>query len=518
MSEVKSMFWADQIAEKVIQERGKKKKYVVFSGTTPSGTVHAGNFRDLITSYMVYLALKSKGVKADHFQSWDNFDRFRKVPGNVPKDWEKYIGLPVSAVADPWGCHKSYAEHFEKLFIAELKLLGINCKHVFQTGMYTGLKYKELIKISLLNREKIIEILNKVRTKPLEKDWQPVRIYCKKCGKDSTKLLSYDRDYTIEYSCECGFKGKIDFSKEGNIKVAYRVDWAMKWHYNKTDYEDAGKDLFTAGSVMWTARDIQKVVFNSEPPVNTAYNQVRIKGEGVKMSGSKGNALTLSDLLKIYTPEVVRFIYIGTKPNKEFTLSLDEDVFKVYEDFYWAERIYFGKEEVNERNQKQWSRVYELSQIRKIPKKLPEQPKFSYCVELINLCNHDVKKAWEKAKELKGVKDEKRWKAVLERAKFWVEKYAPDKYRFELKNGVKVKLNSDEREVIDGLVKILSKDSGEKGLEEKIFGFVKESKLGTRDSFKLIYKILVGREQGPRLVPFILAIGREKVKKILESV
>jgi lysyl-tRNA synthetase, class I len=517
MTETKSMFWADQIAERMVNERGKKK-LIIFSGTTPSGTVHAGNFRDTITMYTVFLALKSRGVDVEHFQSWDDFDRFRKVPGNVPKDWEKYIGLPVSGVPDPWGCCKSYAEHFEKQYIAELKVVGVDCKHVYQTKMYTGLKYKELIKISMLNREKIIEILNKVRTKPLEKDWQPVRIYCKKCGKDSTKLLNYDDGYVIDYSCECGFKGKIDFSKEGNMKVAYRVDWPMKWHYNSTDYEAGGKDLFTAGSVLWTGRDIQKVVFGSEPPINTAYNQVMIKGEGVKMSGSKGNALTLSDLLKLFIPELIRFIYVGTKPNKEFTLSFDEDVFKTYEDFYFAERVYFGNEDVNEKDQQQWSRIYELSQINTIPKKMPDQPKFSHCVELINLCNHDVKKSLDRAKELNEVKDEKRWLAILERAKFWVENYADDKYKFDVRDKINFELSDEEKVVVDGLVNIINKGLDEEELGCEIYKFVKESELGTKKSFKLIYRILANKEKGPRLAPFIIAIGQKRVKKILESI
>ncbi|GAI81585.1 unnamed protein product, partial [marine sediment metagenome] len=57
-------FWADQIADRIIKERGKKKEYVCASGIGVSGTLHIGNFRDAITTDLVARALKDKGKKA----------------------------------------------------------------------------------------------------------------------------------------------------------------------------------------------------------------------------------------------------------------------------------------------------------------------------------------------------------------------------------------------------------------------------------------------------------------------
>ena len=44
---MKSKYWADQIADKLIKDR-PKSKYVIASGITPSGTIHFGNFREII--------------------------------------------------------------------------------------------------------------------------------------------------------------------------------------------------------------------------------------------------------------------------------------------------------------------------------------------------------------------------------------------------------------------------------------------------------------------------------------
>ena len=46
---MKSYHWADITAERIIREKGNKSKYVVAAGITPSGTIHIGNFREIIT-------------------------------------------------------------------------------------------------------------------------------------------------------------------------------------------------------------------------------------------------------------------------------------------------------------------------------------------------------------------------------------------------------------------------------------------------------------------------------------
>ena len=58
-----SPHWADVAAAKIIQTWGDKDKYTVASGITPSGTVHIGNFREVITVEFVRKALESLGKK-----------------------------------------------------------------------------------------------------------------------------------------------------------------------------------------------------------------------------------------------------------------------------------------------------------------------------------------------------------------------------------------------------------------------------------------------------------------------
>ena len=113
------MHWSEKIAKDIIKRSPDKEEYVCAAGISPSGSIHIGNFRDIATSYFVYKALIKQGKKARLLFSWDEFDRFRKVPVNVKEvapELENEIGKPYVDVKDPYGCCSSYAEHFEKEF------------------------------------------------------------------------------------------------------------------------------------------------------------------------------------------------------------------------------------------------------------------------------------------------------------------------------------------------------------------------------------------------------------------
>ena len=76
----KLVHWADQCADKIIRERGDLDLYTCASGITPSGTVHIGNFREIISVDLVVRALRSRGKNVRFIYSWDDYDVFRKVP------------------------------------------------------------------------------------------------------------------------------------------------------------------------------------------------------------------------------------------------------------------------------------------------------------------------------------------------------------------------------------------------------------------------------------------------------
>ena len=488
-------FWADQIADQIIKEK-KKNIYVCASGITPSGTIHIGNFREVITTDLVVRALKNKGKKVKFIYSWDDFDRFRKVPKNVKKEFEKYIGMPVSDVHSPFG-KGSYAEYFEKEFEESLKNVGINPRFIRQSVMNKKRKYAKLIKLAIEKRKEIMGILNRYRKEPLKKDWFPLTVYCEKCKKDFTKIISA-KDYFVEYECKCGFKNKIDFRKKGIVKLSWRVDWPARWFYEKIDYEPGGIDHSAPGGSFTTAKEISKEIFNYSPPIYTFYDWIRIKG-GTEFSSSSGNALKLKDVLEIYEPEILRYLFVSTRPNKGFQISFDNDVIKIYEDFDSLENKYYEKL-VNSKEK----RIYELSKL-KITKEKPKRISFRHLITLIQT---------GKIGKLKGTE-----KTRAEKVENWLGKYASDDMKFEIQDKVNVDLTEKQKQALIALKESLAvRDFNEDELFNEFYNICKAVGIEGKEFFKTAYNIIINKNKGPRLASLILAIGKEKIIKLLNQI
>lgn len=489
-------FWADQLAENIIRVKGNKKEYVCASGITPSGIVHMGNFREVITTEMVVRALKDKGKKVRFIYSWDDYDRFRKVPKNIDASFKKYLGMPVSEIPSPEKGGKSYADHFEKIFEKSLKEIGIKPEFIRQNEMNKKRRYAVLIKKALDEKDKIKNILNKFRKEPLADDWYPLTVYCKNCYKDFTKIISIE-DYEIEYECKCGEKGKFDFRKKGLVKLSWRVDWPMRWKYEKVDFEPGGPDHSAAGGSFDTGKQIVKEIYGTEAPMYQIYNMIKIKG-GKGFSSSEGNALTIEEVLEIYEPEVLRYLFCGTRPKAEFQISFDLDVIKIYEDFDNLEKKYFGKTANGMEK-----RVYEMSML-EIPKKKPERIGFRHLVTLVQI---------GKTKDLNNF-----GKVRAEKVGNWLEKYAPEEMAFEVQDKIQTKLSGKGKEAMLELKKSLeSKDFTEEELFNEFYTICQKIEIENKQFFNDAYMILINKSKGPRLAALILEIGKEKVLKLLNQ-
>ena len=517
------MHWVDYFVENVLLKNDESEVWGIESGITPSGFIHIGNFRELLTTFLIANALREKGKKVNFFHVWDDYDRFRKVPKNVPKEFEEYIGIPVSEVPDPWGCHKSYGEHFIKIFEEEIKKLGIEVEFIRASEYYEKGKFAEKIKIALNKTEKIKEILNKFRKEPLEKDWLPIMIYCPKCRRENNGK-NWDGE-KVEFECNfCGYKG-YEKPEDGNIKLRWRVDWPMRWSYFGIKFEPAGKEHLVAGSSYDTGKIISKEVFDWDPPKTLLYEFVKIKGEKTKMSGSKGNVILISDLLEVMEPGTIRFIYTRVKPNSEIPIDLGLGLLNLYDEFDKAERIYFGKDKGrDEEETEELKRSYELS-MPKIPERLPVQVPFRHLAVLVQIM--DEKQIIEKLKEQKHLPrdlEENELKRVLDRiekAKKWVEKYAPEIIKFKVvKELPKIEIDEEIKEALEEIANYMEKNeinNKEEILkfEEFIYDCAKKRGIESKIFFSTIYKLIINKEKGPRLANFLASLDKNFVIKRL---
>ena len=528
----KLVHWADQTAEKIIRERGDLDLYTCASGITPSGTVHIGNFREIISVDLVVRALRSRGKNVRFIYSWDDYDVFRKVPVNMPDQdvLENHLRFPITMVPDTTGRDSSYARHHEVDVEVQLPRVGIHPEYLYQAERYRKNMYAEGMKIALQNRERIKDCLNRYRDDahkiPADEEYWPTAAFCCKCNKDTTEMISYDGEYGLTYRCtSCDHEEKADLRTSKEIKLGWRVDWPMRWQFEKTLFEPAGKDHHSQGGSFDTARLVADEIYNWPAPVTFRYDFIGIKGTPGKMSSSKGKVISLPDVLNVYPPEIVRYLFAGTRPNTEFSISFDLDVIKTYEDYDKTERIAWGVDKAkNDDVFAKEYRIYELSQVEeKMPSSMAYQIPFRHLCNLLQTNSGDIDAVVASQPDIKEDQIE-RFRTRCKCAWYWITECAPEDFRFALNNPeaegfTKAEVGEKELECIKRIYsEILPKmdELEEKPLSEAIYAVATEAGIEPKALFNATYQILISKDQGPRLANFMKIIGKERLSKIFK--
>ena len=525
------MHWSYEIAKKIIERRPDKEEYVCAAGISPSGSVHIGNFRDVATSWFVVKALRSMGKKAKMLFSWDEYDRMRKVPANVAKvteGFEKYIGCPYTAVPNPFDDEaKTYAEHFEREFEPAMLGFGVEMDYRHQSEMYESGKYTNEIIHALKCRREIFDILDSFRTqdaKEGERDaYVPVSIYCPKCGRDTTHIDSVSEDCThAHYTCDCGHEGDFDFVNEHNVKLAWKVDWAMRWAYEGVDFEPGGKDHAAPTGSYQTSRVISREIFGYEAPLFVGYEFIGIKGTTGKMSSSSGLNLTPDSLLKIYDPEIILWLYAKTEPAKAFDFCFDDGILRQYFEF---DRQY--KDWLDGKSDEFMNVVFDDCLIEG---RRPETVPMSLLVQFGSIVDFNVPML-EKVFEKVGTPyKEADFSERLPKARYWLENCSPESvYRLRATRNFEVynALSEPEKKEIARLYEVLDAGGYDlDGLQTLLYAIPKEAlpeNAGDKELknaqgafFKNVYRLLIDKERGPRLYLFLYAIEKDSYMKLLD--
>ena len=519
--------WADAAAERIIRQRGDRECYVVASGVAPSGTVHFGHLREVMSAELVARALRDRGRRVRFIYSWDDYDVFRKVPANLPRQEElaRHLRKPVVAVPDPYGAAPNYAAGFERSLEQVLPRLGIRPEYRYQAERYRAARYASGIRTALARRALVRAILDRHRDSPLPEDYWPITIYSELDGTDNTTVLDWDGADTVTYRDVDGSEKQADLTRSGAVKLLWRVDWPMRWAHEGVDCEPAGKDHLTAGGSFDTGAPIAREVYGCEPPVTFLYGDVGIKGGAGRIASSAGNAVTIEQVLTVYQPEVVRFLYAATRPQAEFVVSFDLDVLKIYEDYDRAERVYFGAERMGAKRRDRVRRAYELAQIEEVPDRMAPQVPFRHLCNLIQLRDgDDAAAAASLVRELglaapAAADARRRLEARAAAAAAWLAGYAPPAMRFRLRRPGESppSLPPAAAAALGRLYHELDRLERHDGasLADRIYAIAKEEEVPPQELFEAAYRALLGADRGPRLADFILLSGRDRLAPLL---
>jgi lysyl-tRNA synthetase, class I len=539
-SDIEYYLWVDKAVD-VLRER-EVKKHVVDGMWTPSGFFHIGNSRaELLVPGFVYQGLKQSGAKVEHNFIVDDFDDFDKIPKGVDVqegEFEQHLGKPLINVPSPAGGFKSWADYFSDRVISVIKDFGFKPNIRSSYDAYSKGLYDGSIKKVLDKADDIRKIWKDITKSVKPKGWFPVMIVCENCGKSSTtKVSSWDGKY-VEYICNqdrdyakgCRHKGKVKPEK-GIAKLPWRLHWPATWSIYGTTFETGGKDHFAAGSSVYTARAFCGQIFNSTPPYQTPTEFLMV--DDAKLSGSSGNVISLGDWLEFAEPELLRYMMASYKPQTVINFDLHSNKFFLLADRYEeSERVYFdkkGREDEADKREKQLIEIYKFSQVHEIPDKMPVQLNYSNAAiavqtfpdkSLKELAEILHAKGWIHRKTLNAY-DKERVLKRLELAKYWLDKYAPDDVKFIVQENVPegLKLDSKEKEALQMVVEVLKKkDWEQKKLFEEFYNICKKVGIKNTDFFKAAYNVLLNKDRGPKLAPFILALGKERVISLFEKV
>jgi lysyl-tRNA synthetase class 1 len=528
------LHWADAAAAKTLAAHAGRARITVAAGITPSGVVHIGNFREVITVDLVARALRDRGIDVRFVYSWDDFDVFRKVPGDAPKQDELtgQLGRSIADVPDPWCTHDSYASHHIAAFEASIEPLGIRPEFIRQSKAYRAGRYAEGIRRALERAAVIRKIINDARTRNgarslLPDTWLPLAGFCGACGHDDLDF-EWDGEWHVGVHCKtCASNDRVDLRRGGNLKLPWRVDWPMRWSVEQVCFEPGGKDHSSAGGSFDTAKDIVREVYDWVAPQYVGYDFVSLKGEGGKISSSRGGVVTVADCLQVYEPTVLRWIFASYRPNTEFQISFDVDVIKLYEDFDRTVRLAHEADDGSAKDRKRQvaRRTLQLASVEHTAiaagSPAPAAVPFRHIGVVLQIFGGDIERALdhlERTGEIAGPEARAAARTRAACAANWIRDFAPDDFRYTVRSApVTLALDDADRGRLGRIVELIAggeESAIERALTDQFKQWSAEG-VDLKAFYPVVYRLLLDRDQGPKLTALVAALGRARALPLL---
>ncbi len=518
--------WYDMMAKKVIDRENQLHRDMTLvrteMGLGASGFPHIGSLGDASRSYAVTLALRNMGIKSELVAYCDDKDGLRKVPAGLSnKDLEKYLGFPVSSIPDPFGCHESFGKHMSSLLLESLDKCGIEYHYYSAKEVYdNGLLLPEIRQI-LNCAQKVGEIVKEEVGQERYTERLPFFPVCGNCGRIYTTHAHTFEPKTdkVLYKCEgleirgkliagCGHKGEADITR-GEGKLTWKGEFAARWKALDIRFEAFGKDI--ADSVRINDR-VSREVLCFEPPSHARYEMFLDKG-GKKISKSAGNVFTPQVWFRYGSPQSLLLLmlkrFVGTR-----TLDIS-DIPSYMNELDYLEDVYFGKKQVSEKEATRLKGLYLYCWVMNPPKKPSVHVPYNLMAFLTKMAPKEGTEQFiaEKLQSYGILQKNQPFDEGLKQRIVFASNWTQD---FEEIKETPVTLNENEKKAVNALIEALSATEDPDLIQNAIFNAAKNNGLQPRDFFKILYTILMGAPQGPRLGPYVLAMGKQNVIAALQ--
>ncbi len=503
-----SRSWPFEEARKVLERlKGKtpEKGYVLFeTGYGPSGLPHIGTFQEVCRTSMVRLAFQQiSDIPTRLICFSDDMDGLRKVPGNVPGQdmLAKNIGMPLTAIPDPFGTHESYAHHNNAKLREFLDSFGFEYEFVSSTDTYKSGRFDAALLKMLGMYEDVKKAVLPLLGPERAATYSPFMPLSPKTGKVlQVPILENRPDKgTIVFEDEDGTRVETPVTG-GHVKAQWRPDWALRWYAFDVDYEMAGEDLASAADIAGKITELM----GGRKPAGFHY-KLFLDEHNQKISKSKGNGITIDEWLR-YAPNESLAYYLYQKPTSGKKLYFDVIPKAVDEYLTFAEKLPGQHNEPDKmlENAAWYIHGGDIAAVPKVP------VSFALLLNLASAANAgDKETMW-------GFIQRYAPQATPENNPFLdhLVGFAVRYYEDFVKPAKKYRLPDDrERVALTDLKRRLENLPAQidsEAIQTEVFaagtenGYAKED---LRQWFQAVYEVLIGQSQGPRFGTFIALYG-----------
>ena len=372
------------------------------------------------------------------------------------------------------------------------------------TTLYKSGFFNSSLQSILENYDGIMNIIIPTLGKERQKTYSPFLPIC----PDSGRVLEIPVKEIISEKSKIVFDnmGKdLEISiLDGNCKLQWKVDWAMRWYALDVDFEMYGKDLIESAIL---STKIIKLIGKTNPS-GFSY-ELFLDEKGEKISKSKGNGITIDQWLEYASPESLSlYMYQNPKRAKKLYKEIVPKAVDEYLDLIQKAK---SQDELKLLMNPVWH-VHNSE----IPRENMIMT-FSMLLNLVETSNADNKDLlWKFVKKYKTDISQKDH-PIFDKLVGYAIKYFND----VIKKAKKYKKpNNDEKMALEALIKTLDKCNDKmtpEDIQTLIYSTGKENGYSDnlRDWFKLIYQVVFGDENGPRMGFFISFFGVQETKDLI---
>ena len=435
----------------------------------------------------------------------DDMDGLRKVPQNIPNSEivHEHLDKPLSSIPDPFEEFESFSEHNNNKLVKFLEKF----KFDFEFKLYKNGNFNKGLEAIFDNYDKVTNVILPTLGRERRKTYSPFMPICKTSGKVlQVKVNNLDRkNHRIEYFNPVS--SQIEYSSifNGECKLQWKVDWAMRWYVLNIDYEMNGKDLIESFIL---SSKINRII-GGRPPNNFTY-ELFLDEKGEKISKSIGNGISVQDWLE-FSPQESLELFMFQNPTRAKRLYFD--VIPKMTDEYLKLRKDFEDLDVDEKYK---SPIWFLNNEKEF--NILENFSFNMILNLANVCNAESSEIlWGFIENYYPGIDRRKFPLIQKLLEYGVEYYK--KFVFPRK-----KYRSPNDLERKGFIKLiqtlesLDNDSEAEDIQTKVYEIGMELKFSNlKDWFSGFYQVILGQEQGPRLGSFIKFYGLKKTIELLKE-